>query len=69
MPDDILGDFDFGAPSLTFDYATTAGWREFVDYSAPRPVPIAPDEYDRSKGYRSPAIGTIASNGRAAHGA
>ncbi|MDE0546223.1 hypothetical protein [Microbacterium sp. C7(2022)] len=46
MFDDLLGDFDFDAPSTDFDYATKEGWREFVDFVAQRPLPITLTEYD-----------------------
>lgn len=46
MFDDLLGDFDFDAPSTDFDYATKEGWREFVDFVAQRPLSITLAEYD-----------------------
>lgn len=46
MFDDLLGDFDFEAPSTDFDYATKEGWREFVEFTAQRPLPLMMAEYD-----------------------
>ena len=46
MFDDLLGDFDFDAPSTDFDYATKEGWREFVEFVAQRPLSITLAEYD-----------------------
>jgi len=46
MFDDLLGDFDFDAPSTDFDYATKEGWREFVEFVAQRPLRITLAEYE-----------------------
>lgn len=46
MFDDLLGDFDFEAPSTDFDYATKEGWRQFVEFVAQRPPPLTMAEYE-----------------------
>lgn len=46
MFDDLLAEFDFDAPTVNFDYTTKEGWREFVDFDAPRPVPCTMREYE-----------------------
>lgn len=46
MFDDLLSDFDFEAPTVNFEYTTKEGWREFVEFEAPRPLPCSMREYE-----------------------
>src|SRR5690606_5598090 len=46
MFDDLLAQFDFDAPTVNFDYTTKEGWREFVEFDAPRPAPCTMSEYE-----------------------
>jgi len=46
MFDDLLAQFDFDAPTVNFDYTTKEGWREFVEFDAPRPAPCTMSAYE-----------------------
>lgn len=46
MLGDLIDGFDLDTPTVGFDYSTKEGWREFVDFTAPRPPPITRREYD-----------------------
>lgn len=46
MLDDLIAGFDLDAPTVNFDYSTKEGWREFVDFQAPQPLPLTRDEYE-----------------------